>query len=159
MLYGGASIGNTFACEIPLAMKKDGPIIIIDDDEDDRLIFEEILKSLYLPNEIILLSDSTEVVAFLKQEHIKPFMVISDINMPKINGFEMRDEILKDPALTAKTVPFIFFTTVGNGYTVEEAFKRNIQGYFHKTSDMKQLQETLKEIADYWRDAIIPEIE
>lgn len=139
-------------------MKKDGPIIIIDDDEDDRLIFEEILKSLNLPNEIILLNDSTEVVAFLKQEHIKPFMVISDINMPKLNGFEMRDEILKDPALTAKTVPFIFFTTVGNGYTVEEAFKRNIQGYFHKTSDMKQLQETLQEIADYWRDAIIPEI-
>lgn len=150
---------STFAFEKNPTMKKDGPIIIIDDDEDDRLIFEEILKSLNLPNEIILLSDSTEVVTFLRQDHIKPFMVISDINMPKVNGFEMRDEILKDPELTAKTVPFIFFTTVGNGYTVEEAFKRNIQGYFHKTSDMRQLQETLKEIADYWRDAIIPEIE
>jgi len=159
MFYGLAAIGNTFAAETPSTMKKDGPIIIIDDDEDDRLIFEEILKSLNLPNEIILLSDSTEVVAFLQQEHIKPFMVISDINMPKINGFEMRDEILKDPELTAKTVPFIFFTTVGNGYTVEEAFKRNIQGYFHKTSDMRQLKETLQEIADYWRDAVIPEIE
>ena len=140
-------------------MKKDGPIIIIDDDEDDRLIFEEILKTLDLPNEIILLGDSTEVIPFLQQEHIKPFMVISDINMPKMNGFELRDEILKDPHLTEKTLPFIFFTTVGNGYTVEEAFKRTIQGYFHKTSDMHQLKDTLKEITDYWRDAVVPEIE
>lgn len=137
-------------------MKKDGQIIIIDDDEDDRMIFEEILNSLNLPNEIILLGDSTEVIDFLKQEHITPFMVISDINMPKMNGFELRDEILKDEALTKKTVPFIFFTTVGNGYTVEEAFKRNIQGYFHKSSDMKHLTETLKEIVDYWNE--VPEV-
>ncbi|MFD2600654.1 response regulator [Flavobacterium suzhouense] len=140
-------------------MKKDGPIIIIDDDEDDRLIFEDILKSLQIPNEIILLGDSTQVIPFLQQEHIKPFMVISDINMPRMNGFELRDEILKDPELTEKTVPFIFFTTVGNGYTVEEAFKRAIQGYFHKTSDMKQLKETLQEIVDYWSDSVIPEID
>ena len=140
-------------------MKKDGPIIIIDDDEDDRLIFEDILGSLNLPNEIILLSDSTEALDFLKQEDIKPFMVISDINMPRMNGFELRDEILKDPYLTEKTVPFIFFTTVGNGYTVEEAFKRSIQGYFHKTSNMGQLKETLQEIVDYWCDAVVPEID
>ncbi|MCO6147408.1 response regulator [Flavobacterium sp. NRK1] len=140
-------------------MKKTGQIIIIDDDEDDRLIFEEILKSLNLPNEIILLSDSTEVIPFLQQEHIKPFMVISDINMPKMNGFELRDEILKDEMLTEKTLPFIFFTTVGSGYTVEEAFKRSIHGYFHKTSDMQRLTETLKEIVDYWCDAVVPEIE
>ena len=140
-------------------MKKDGQIIIIDDDEDDRLIFEDILKTLNLPNEIVLLGDSTTAIDFLKQDHIKPFMVISDINMPRMNGFELRDAILKDPALTEKTLPFIFFTTVGNGYTVEEAFKRSIQGYFHKTSDMKQLRETLQEIVDYWRDAIIPEID
>ena len=140
-------------------MKKDGQIIIIDDDEDDRLIFEEILKSLDLPNEIILLGDSTEVIEFLRQDHIKPFMVISDINMPKMNGFELRDKILKDAYLTEKTVPFIFFTTVGNGYTVEEAFKRSIQGYFHKTSDMGRLKETLQEIVDYWSDSVIPEID
>lgn len=140
-------------------MKKDGQIIIIDDDEDDRLIFEEILKGLNLPNEIILLGDSTEVIEFLKQDHIKPFMVISDINMPKMNGFELRDEILKYPDLTEKTVPFIFFTTVGNGYTVEEAFKRSIQGYFHKTSDMTQLKETLQEIVAYWSDSVMPEID
>ncbi|PZR14058.1 MAG: response regulator [Flavobacterium psychrophilum] len=140
-------------------MKKDGPIIIIDDDDDDRLIFEDILNSLNLPNEIILLGDSTQVIPYLQQEHIKPFMVISDINMPRMNGFELRDEILKDPELTEKTVPFIFFTTVGNGYTVEEAFKRTIHGYFHKTSDMKQLKETLQEIVDYWSDSVIPEIE
>ena len=151
--------GNTFALSNYPTMKKDGPIIIIDDDEDDRLIFEEMLKSLNLPNEIILLGDSTKVVEFISQDHIKPFMVISDINMPRMNGFEMRDEILKDPYLTEKTVPFIFFTTVGNGYTVEEAFKRSIQGYFHKTSDMHQLKDTLKEITDYWRDAVVPEID
>jgi CheY-like chemotaxis protein len=139
-------------------MKKDGPILIIDDDEDDRFLFEELLKSLDLPNEVILLDDSTKVIAFLQQDHIKPFMVISDINMPRMNGFELRDEILKYPDLTEKTFPFIFFTTVGNGYTVEEAFKRSIQGYFHKKSDMGELREILLEITDYWRNSEMPEI-
>jgi CheY-like chemotaxis protein len=139
-------------------MKKDGPIIIIDDDDDDRMIFEQVLQSLNLPNEIILLGDSTTVIEFLQQEHIKPFMVISDINMPKKNGFELRDEILTYPDLHEKTFPFIFFTTAGNGYSIEEAFRRNIQGYFHKTANLDQLKETLHEIATYWTDAQIPEI-
>lgn len=139
-------------------MKKDGSIIIIEDDEDDRLIFREVLESLNLPNEIIFISDSTEVIPFLRQEHIQPFMIISDINMPRMNGFELRDEILKDPYLKEKTRPYVFFTTVGNGYTIEEAFKRDIQGYFHKTPSLEQLKETLEEITTFWQEIEEPEV-
>lgn len=138
-------------------MKKDGPIIIIEDDEDDKLIFGEVLKTINLPNEILFINDSTKAIPFLKQEHINPFIVISDINMPKMNGFELCDAIRKDPYLTKKTKPFIFFTTVGNGYTIEEAFKRDVQGYFHKTPDFKQLTETLKEVITFWQNIDEPE--
>ena len=132
-------------------MKKDGHIIIIEDDEDDRLIFGEVLESLNLPNEIVFINDSTQAVSFLKQEQMQPFMIISDINMPKMNGFELRDEILKDPYLKKKTRPYIFFTTVGNGYSIEEAFKRDIQGYFHKTPNLAHLKENLEEIITFWQ--------
>lgn len=133
-------------------MKKEGPIVIIEDDEDDILIFGEVLKSFNLPNELVFINDSTKAIPYLEQKHINPFMVISDINMPKMSGFELRDAICKDPYLTQKTKPFIFFTTVGNGYTIEEAFKRDVQGYFHKTPDLNQLTETLKEVITFWQD-------
>lgn len=131
-------------------MKKDGPILVIDDDQDDRDFFKEVLSSL-VPNEIMLLSDSTLVVDYLLQENCHPFLIISDISMPKMNGFELRDAILKEPSIVEKKIPFLYFTSAWNEFTSEEAFKRPINGFFHKPNSLETLAEVLNDLIFYWK--------
>lgn len=131
-------------------MKKDGPIVVIDDDQDDRDFFKEVLSSL-VPNEIVLLSDSTLVIDYLLQENCHPFLIISDISMPKMNGFELRDAMLQETQIVEKKIPFLYFTSAWNQFTSEEAFKRPINGFFHKPNSLETLAEVLKDLIFYWK--------
>lgn len=132
------------------AMKKDGPIVVIDDDQDDREFFKEVLSSL-VPNEIVLLSDSTLVVDYLLKENCHPFLIISDISMPKMNGFELRDAMLQETQIVEKKIPFLYFTSAWNQFTSEEAFKRPINGFFHKPNSIETLKEVLGDLILYWK--------
>lgn len=131
-------------------MKKDGPIVVIDDDQDDRDFFKEVLSSL-VPNEIVLLSDSTLVIDYLMQENCHPFLIISDISMPKMNGFELRDAMLQQTQIVERKIPFLYFTSAWNDFTSEEAFKRPINGFFHKPNSLETLADVLKDLIEYWK--------
>jgi len=137
-------------------MRKNGQIIIIEDDEDDAEILFDLITSLNYKNEIKIINDSTLVIDYLKQPNVKPFLIISDINMPKLNGYELRDRIISDPLVDAKCIPYIFCTTAAQPDIVNEGFKRNIQGYFHKTNDYAKYKENVKLLVDYWKTSLLP---
>lgn len=137
-------------------MKRDGKIIVIEDDPDDREFIKEIYEGLGYKNELVLLDDSTEVVEYLRRKDVHPFIILSDINMPKMNGYELRDEILCDPDLTQKCVPYIFFTTAQAPESIIEAYKKSVQGFFYKMNDYNKFADTLKLIIDYWKQAVTP---
>ena len=137
-------------------MKKDGKIILIEDDAEDREIFEEVYNTLGFPNELVMLSDSTTVVEYLKHEEVNPFLIMSDINMPKMSGYELRDQVLNDPELTEKCVPYIFFTTAQSPDSIKEAYRKSVQGFFFKISDYNKFSATLKLIIEYWKEAVTP---
>jgi len=138
-------------CHLKFAMKKDGPIIVIDDDTDDTELFKEVLSSL-VTNEIVLLNDSTIVIDYLLKENCHPFLIISDISMPKMNGFELRDAMLNEPQIVEKKIPFLYFTSAWNEFTSEEAFKRPINGFFQKPNSIEKLKEVLGDLIDYWKE-------
>ena len=69
-------------------MNKKGPILIIDDDRDDRDILAEVLKKINLPNRILYFSNGEEAYNYLDLTDEVSFIILSDINMPKMNGFE-----------------------------------------------------------------------
>ena len=71
-------------------MNKTGPIVIIEDDKDDQDILTEIFNELAYENEVIFFEDSVLALEYLTATEIEPFLVLSDINMPKLNGMELR---------------------------------------------------------------------
>lgn len=137
-------------------MKKDGKIILIEDDPDDREIFKEVYDELGFENELVLLSDSTMVLDYLKNEPKPPFLIMSDINMPKMSGYQLRDDVLNDPDLTEKCVPYIFFTTAQSPDSIKEAYRKSVQGFFFKISDYQRFSRTLRLIIEYWKEAVTP---
>ena len=133
-------------------MPKSGPILIIDDDIDDTYFLRTAIEELNTPNEIICLSNSHDVMDLLRTIPTQPFVIFCDINMPKMNGLELKKKIDADPVLRRKSIPFIFYSTSATGSLVEKAyFEVTIQGFFEKGFNSTEIRETVKIILDYWR--------
>jgi len=137
-------------------MNKTGAIIIIEDDIGDQIILEEIFEELNYKNQLIFFKDSEEALEFLQNTKIEPFLVLSDINMPKLNGMELREKIHNNEDLRRKSIPYLFFSTSAEQQHVVEAYSRSIQGFFVKSNDYEKIKNTIVKIVEYWQECESP---
>ncbi len=137
-------------------MNKKGPIIVIEDDVDDQEILTEIFNKLNYLNKIVFYTDGNEALEFLNKTDVQPFLILSDINMPLIDGFELRSKIFTNEQLQTKCIPYLFFTTGANKKAVIDAYAMSVQGFFVKPSSMQALEITIKKIVEYWQECIAP---
>ena len=135
-------------------METKRPIIVIEDDLEDQQLLDEIFKNLRFPNKVIFFSDGRDALSFLSETDEQPFLILSDINMPCMNGFEVRNKILLNEKL--KCIPYLFFTTGVDKKAVYDAYAMSVQGFFIKPSSMAGLQETVKKIIEYWQECYAP---
>jgi len=90
-------------------MNKDRPVIIIEDDVDDQELLTEVFEKLNYPNKLIFFKDGELALDFLNRGDITPFLILSDINMPKLDGFALRQKIKLDEKLQLRCIPYLFF--------------------------------------------------
>src|SRR5690606_7584704 len=103
-------------------MSKSGPIVIVEDDADDKEIFESIVRDLNINNEIVWFTEAENAFSFLKTTNKKVFLIFCDINLPEINGIEFRRDIDNDPELRKKSIPFVFLSTQASQSDINEAY-------------------------------------
>jgi CheY-like chemotaxis protein len=137
-------------------MNKRGPIIIIEDDLDDQDMLADIFKELNYENELIFFGDSIQALDYLTQTDVEPFLVLSDINMPKLNGMELREKVINNEDLRLKSIPYLFFSTSAEQKHVIDAYSRSIQGFFVKPSNYAKLKSVIVKIVDYWQECESP---
>lgn len=137
-------------------MNKTGPIIIIEDDPDDQTIINTVFKELDYPNEVIFFEDGRNLIDYLKSSRENPFLVLSDINMPMINGFELRKAIFSDDELRTKCIPYVFFTTGATEKIVKDAYALSVQGFFTKPHSLPEFKDSLRSIVEYWKRCLAP---
>ena len=125
-------------------MNKEGPVIIIEDDPDDQFLFQEVFKELNYSNQVIFFADGEMAFHFLTKVEKNPFLILSDINLPKLNGIELRNKLKMDADLHLKCIPYLFFTTVGDHKAVIEAYSTSVQGFFTKANSYEELREQIK---------------
>jgi CheY-like chemotaxis protein len=137
-------------------MNKNGPVLVIEDDPDDQEILTDIFKDLDYKNEIIYFANGHKAFEYLTISDNKPFLILSDINMPQLNGFELRDKIQNNEELRSRCIPYLFLTTSASQKSVVNAYSRSVQGFFVKPSSYGSLQRMLKSIMEYWHECIAP---
>ncbi len=133
-----------------------GPVIVIEDDADDRMLLKEVFGNLSYPNEVIYFPDGQEALDFLNNTNITPFLILSDINLPKLDGFALRNKIRMDAQLQVKCIPYLFFSTASNQRAVADAYSLSVQGFFVKQNSLAELQKTIVVIMEYWNRCISP---
>ncbi|MEX2336873.1 MAG: response regulator [Fulvivirga sp.] len=137
-------------------MNKGGPIVIIEDDLDDQEILAEIFKELKYENELIFFGDSLLALEYLTNTTVEPFLVLSDINMPKLSGLELREKVINNEDLRKKSIPYLFFSTSAEQKHIIDAYSRSIQGFFVKPSEYNKLKSIIKKIVEYWQECESP---
>jgi CheY-like chemotaxis protein len=137
-------------------MNKNGPIIVIEDDIDDQEILVTIFKTLGYKNQIVYFADGNLALDYLNKSDVQPFLILSDINMPRINGFELRNKVFTNEQLQTKCIPYLFFTTGANKKAVTDAYSMSVQGFFLKPNSLKGLEDTIRKIVEYWQECIAP---
>ena len=137
-------------------MNKNGPIIIIEDDMDDQMLIQMVYDKLNYVNELVFLADGETAIEYLIQMKKIPFVIISDINMPKINGIELRARVQQNDNINIKCVPYILLSTTASKGYIDNAYVLGIQGYFKKPSNPDDLEEILKNIVSYWKLSYSP---
>lgn len=137
-------------------LNKNGPVIIIEDDAEDRDFLKEVFQKLKYPNELIFFSDGQKALDFLNSSKVVPFIILSDINMPKLSGIELRTKLKTDASLTLKCIPYLFFSTALNQKAVIDAYSTSVQGFFVKQDSIEELEKTITVIMEYWKRCAAP---
>ena len=132
------------------------PIYIVDDDSEDQEIIAEAVKELGLKNELRFFFNGDDILNELKTNKVVPFIIISDINLPRMDGFELREKILQESSMSDKTIPFIFWSTTASEAQVKHAYELSAHGFFIKGRTFKELKEELGEIVRYWSMSLSP---
>lgn len=132
-------------------MAKNGPILLIDDDGDEQEILQDALQKLGIENEVICFSNGASAFDYLKTTKAVPLFILSDINMPAMNGTQLRRLITEDANAKNKSIPFIFLTTATGMLAIKEAYEMSVQGFFQKPQAFSDYMKMIKLIYDYWQ--------
>jgi CheY-like chemotaxis protein len=130
--------------------------MIIEDDMDDQELLEETFSILNYPNPVIFFKNGHEAIQYLHAAPAPPVLIISDINMPVMDGFEIKEKIMNTRELQQLQIPFVFFTTAAQQTAVTAAYTLSDQGFFTKPNTMDELQQTIKLIVEYWLGCYTP---
>jgi two-component system, chemotaxis family, chemotaxis protein CheY len=115
-------------------------ILIVDDSAAIRKILQRVLKQAEVPiGKIYEAGDGLEALATLKAESVN--LILSDINMPNMDGLQLLAQIKSDAQLAK--VPVIMITTEGSQAKVMEAVQLGAAGYVRKPFTADQIKEKL----------------
>lgn len=119
-------------------------ILLIDDDEDDREIFLEALKSISEPVNYILSNDVQMTMQQLNDGVLKPDLIFLDLQMPKITGQEFLTNIKKSDRL--KDIPVVVVSTHSSDIMKQTMLELGAKDYITKPNSFSELISILQSI-------------
>ena len=136
-------------------MKNSMPILLVDDDSTDALLFERAIEKLNITNPLVRLTDCKEALEYLhNQNHTKPWIIFTDLNTPQLNGIEFLRAVKADQTL--KNIIVIVLSGSGDESDVAESYKLGAASYMVKPSDHKKLVDIIGTALAYWTLSELP---
>ena len=129
-------------------------ILLVEDLRADALLFHEALRDAGLGEDLLLAHDGREALDMLGTAPA-PDLVLLDLNLPRMSGREVLDELRRDPRL--HTLPVIVLTTSSSPHDVAFAYRHHANAYVRKPNGFHALAAVAQAIRDFWgRTATLP---
>lgn len=138
---------------------KEATFLLIEDDEVDVMHLQRSFKKLKIANPMVIANDGIEALEILRGENGRakitmPYIVLLDLNMPRMSGLEFLKEIRNDPALK-QSIIFVL-TTSNDDKDKTRAFDNHVAGYIVKSEAGVSFLEALEMLDRYWRIVELP---
>lgn len=134
---------------------KEVTLLIVDDDDIDAIALERALRKLRLLNTVLRARDGREALELLRSGAVPaPFIILLDLNMPRMNGLEFLNVLRTDPQLTHAVV--FVLTTSKSDEDLVAAYRNHVAGYVFKQHMDRDFLEVIGFIEHYWRLVELP---
>lgn len=118
-------------------------LLIVDDSNAMRAVIKKIvIISGFKMDKCLEANNGKEAMDLLSTNWID--IIISDINMPEVNGLELLDQLKKHDTL--KEIPVIMITTEGSSERMQDAFKRGAKGFVKKPFLPDEIKKVLYDV-------------
>ena len=140
--------------------KRDVSLLMVEDDDLDATAITRAFKKLKLTNPLVRAKDGVEALEYLRGENgrtkiARPYMILLDLNMPRMDGIEFLAELRKDPRLSNSVI--IVLTTSAVDKDKVAAYDNHVAGYVIKSDLGSSFLEVIQLIDCYWRIVSLPE--
>lgn len=120
-------------------------IVLVDDDEDDRMFFADALQELEIKTELAEFHNGQELLDHLsKSDAQHPHLIFLDLNMPVMDGFKCLREIRKNPEW--KDLVVAIYSTSSSERDIEETFVVGANIYINKPNRFEDLKKTIRQV-------------
>lgn len=134
-------------------MVKPVEILLVEDSPSDADLAVETLGESKVLNNLHVVEDGVEALAFLRREGAhanapRPDVILLDLNLPKKSGLEVLTEIKSDPQLMR--IPVVILTTSAAEEDILKSYSLHANCYITKPVDFEQFTKVVKLIEDFW---------
>jgi chemotaxis family two-component system response regulator Rcp1 len=128
-------------------------ILLVEDNPGDVRLTQEVFKEGKVRNQLSVVRNGEEALAFLRQEGrfasvLRPDMILLDLNLPRKDGRAVLAEIKADPGL--KRIPVIILTTSEAESDLIQTYNLHANCYIVKPVELDQFIEAVKRIEGFW---------
>jgi len=134
-------------------------VLLIEDNHNDVILIQRALARCPGKPDVYHARDGEEALDFLQRrgehkEAPRPDIIISCLNLPKINGLEVLEKLKHDSKL--QRIPFVVLTYSEREEDMVRAYTSGAAGFFTKPIDESQFEETVRKLHAYWDEARKP---
>ena len=123
-------------------------VLIVDDDPCHLRIVKYTSDKTKWIHELKDFLDASEALEYLRTSGWRPHLIIIDLNMPRMNGFELLRELKNDPELAM--IPVLVLTPSSSPKDIKQAYGLHANGFVTKPSDLAEYSEVWTSIESFW---------
>ena len=140
-------------------MRKTETILVAEDDTSDAFFLKRAFAEVGIPTKLQFVRDGQEVLEYLlgqgqfanRLAHPGPDLLLMDLKMPRLDGFEVLDWVRQQPLL--KRLPIIIFSSSAQNEDINRAYDLGANSYLVKPHSNEDLHALMEKLKTYWIEA------